>query len=258
MRDSSLRSSTLIRVSIAAAVALLLLIPAAFVSSLIQEREQRRNDAVNEVSEKWGLAQTLTGPVLMIPFSKESKDEKGKTVVSTELLNILPERVETNGTVTPTVRYRGIYEAVLYSSSLDLKGSFVIPNLSEYAISPGQVHWNDAFITMGVSDLRGIRNNVVMEWDGVQLSAEPGVRAANVAKTGFTILPHLDPSKNRYSFAMNIRLNGSGESGWSPWEERPGQPFRHHGRVPVSREVSFRKHGRSRRMASRQHGAFSN
>jgi len=80
MNESKLRSSVTLRMFVMAMVVLFLLILAATIRSLISERQQRRDEAVNEVSQKWGNAQTITGPVLTIPFRKPTKDQKGKTV----------------------------------------------------------------------------------------------------------------------------------------------------------------------------------
>jgi len=49
---------------------LILLIPASWIESLIRERQGRANEVIREVSEKWSGDQTLSGPVLMIPFTK--------------------------------------------------------------------------------------------------------------------------------------------------------------------------------------------
>src|SRR4051812_26673537 len=47
---------------------MLLLIPAAMIMGLISEREHRQNEATEEVSSKWGGMQTITGPVIVIPY----------------------------------------------------------------------------------------------------------------------------------------------------------------------------------------------
>ena len=43
---------------------LVLLIPLVFVQNLIQERSERKNEVVNEVSETWGKDITFYGPIL--------------------------------------------------------------------------------------------------------------------------------------------------------------------------------------------------
>jgi inner membrane protein len=77
MIESKLKSSIILRMFIVAALTLLLLIPAVFVQALISERSSRRDSATLEVSQSWGGAQTLIGPILSIPFKELSKDEKG-------------------------------------------------------------------------------------------------------------------------------------------------------------------------------------
>ena len=59
------RSITLKLISIGILI-LLLLIPSSMIQSLIYERESIRDEAVSEVSSKWGNAQTIGGPVLTI------------------------------------------------------------------------------------------------------------------------------------------------------------------------------------------------
>ena len=48
---------------------LILLIPENMVESLIQERSFAREGVIAEVSSKWGNEQTLTGPILTIPYT---------------------------------------------------------------------------------------------------------------------------------------------------------------------------------------------
>jgi inner membrane protein len=57
---------------------LILLIPASWIESLIAERQRRAESVIDEISEKWSGEQTLSGPVLIIPFIKRDKIDKGK------------------------------------------------------------------------------------------------------------------------------------------------------------------------------------
>ena len=56
---------------------LILLIPQSMVSSLITERENNRNQATEEISNKWGMNQVIGTPVISIPYRYSEKDEKG-------------------------------------------------------------------------------------------------------------------------------------------------------------------------------------
>jgi len=54
MSQSVLRNWILLRLFIAGVLCLFLLIPVALVQGLIEERQIRRNEAVDEVTGKWG------------------------------------------------------------------------------------------------------------------------------------------------------------------------------------------------------------
>ena len=55
---------------------LILLIPAAMIEDIIRERQGRQNEAVNEVAGKWGLNQTINGPVLVIPYEQITRNTR--------------------------------------------------------------------------------------------------------------------------------------------------------------------------------------
>ena len=56
------RFSKTIKVVIIGGLILLLMIPMFMIENLISERGRTQEEAINEVSEKWSLAQTVTGP----------------------------------------------------------------------------------------------------------------------------------------------------------------------------------------------------
>lgn len=72
------RFSKTIKVVIIGGLILLLMIPMFMIENLISERGRTQEEAINEVSEKWSLAQTVTGPYLNIqyPVVTENNGEK--------------------------------------------------------------------------------------------------------------------------------------------------------------------------------------
>ena len=211
MNESKLKSSVTLRMFVMAMVVLFLLILAATITSLIAERQHRRNEAVNEVSQKWGNVQTITGPVLTVPFRKPTRDAKGKIVFYADCLHIMPETLQAEVDLNPEIRYRGIYEAVLYQAAIKLKGTFMLPKLEKYDLSPEHLILKEAFITVGITDLRGIKNAITPSWVGEKLSASPGVKLSDIVKSGFTVFPAVNFSQNEYVFSADLLLNGSGE-----------------------------------------------
>ncbi|MGD0915841.1 MAG: cell envelope integrity protein CreD [Thermodesulfobacteriota bacterium] len=216
MNESKLKSSVMFRMFVTAMVVIFLLILASIVGSLISERERRRNEAIQEVSQKWGSAQTITGPILTIPFKRFTRNEKGKITSYTDNLHIMPETLYAEVDLNPEIRYRGIYEVILYQALIKISGAFVLPKFEAYDISPENLILRDAFITVGITDLRGIKNTIILNWDSVRLPASPGVKSSEAGQAGFTVFPGVSVSKKEYVFSVDLRLNGSGEFNMTP------------------------------------------
>ncbi|WP_054697347.1 cell envelope integrity protein CreD [Desulfosarcina cetonica] len=188
---------------------LILLIPVSMVRSLIRERDWRQEKVVNEINAKWGAAQTLSGPILSVPYHKVILDEKGKQIRVTRYLHLLPDALTVTGEVTPHVRYRGIYQAVLYQSRLVIEGRFPQSLANDNRIPDGELLWEDAFLAIGISDMRGIRERIEGTFGGRSLSMEPGMATRDVLKSGVSAAVDLSatPSQNGFRFVLN--LNGS-------------------------------------------------
>ena len=220
MNESVLKTSVLVRMILTAVLTLLLLIPTFIVESVIHERSSRRDSAIQEVSEKWGLPQTITGPILTIPLKHYSKDEKGNEIVLIDHLHILPDSLLVNGRLTTETRARGIYEAILYNGRFGVTGEFNItgiPLLSREGYTP---IWKDAGITIGISDLRGIKEDVVLHSNEKSFPASAGVRWTDVVSSGITFLPSVDPKTTVMPFTFALNLNGSSEIQFCPLGRR--------------------------------------
>ncbi len=62
------RESPTVKLFVIGFILLLLLIPLEFVRDLVHERQYRQDTAAEEVRQTWGYAQTITGPIITIPF----------------------------------------------------------------------------------------------------------------------------------------------------------------------------------------------
>lgn len=155
---------------------LILLIPASWIEELIQERQSRANEAILEVSDKWSGQQTITGPVLMIPFTKIEKSRRwsdGKQleelIESVHQAYFLPEGYQVKCTVSPEVLHRGIFDVAVYKSEISMQATFALPDFSTWSIPDSQVHWKEAVLINGITDLRGISENPVIKIGDKQL-----------------------------------------------------------------------------------------
>jgi len=156
---------------------LILLIPSAWIQDLIAERESRAGTALDEISSKWSGSQTLSGPVLVIPFNRYEQVNKGKdgieSIQRTDRAYFLPDQLDIQGEVSPQVLHRGIFEAAVYRSSLDVVATFKLPDFKSLNIAKEDVLWKDAYFTFGIADLRGINDNPEFKVGETKLIAEP-------------------------------------------------------------------------------------
>ncbi len=198
------------------AIILVLLIPASMVKSLIWERDLRKQGVINEINHKWGEAQTLVGPILSVPYRVHLEDKKGKTTTVTKYLHLLPDNVDIQSRINPEVRYRGIYEAVLYNTTLSMNGRFPRIPVKALRIAPENVVWSGAFVSIGITDMRGIKESIHATFDGRQLAMEPGIETADVITSGVSADIRIDADTKSYPFRFDLNLNGSRQIHFSP------------------------------------------
>ena len=213
-----IRQSVSIRLITIGILILLLLIPVSMIESLIYEREARQEEAIREVSSKWGEHQTFTGLVLTIPFKTYTKvfdgeqSDKFKLIESVEFAHFLPDQLLINGTVFPEKRYRGIYEVIVYNSKIKVSGNFLKPDFSEWNIDEENILWNDATVSMGLSDLRSIQENIVLKWDNQTINFNPGTESKDVIENGISARLLMNDSiafAEKYQFDVDLNINGS-------------------------------------------------
>ena len=203
-------------------IALLLLIPTGMIKSIIYEREQTQQEAIDEVSEKWGGEQTLQGPVLTIPYTryvKEINKATGKeTLVQiTERLHILPSKLNIQANVNPNRRHRGIFDIVVYNSMLHVSGEFTKLEFKDLESKGHVFKFNEAVLNAGIDDLRGIEKQISLNWDGQKVSFNPGVTNSDVFYSGINAKVNISPTDDHlYRFSFDIELKGSQQLYFTP------------------------------------------
>lgn len=144
-----------------AALALLLLIPQHMISSLIEERQQRSDDAIQRITAKWSTAQTICAPLIVIPYHTEEKLNDNSTTVVKHTLFLTPQDLNIDVSLTPQERHYGIYKATLYGSSVHISGKFA-PIIQHNTIEPAhkqsdrQLLFDDAQLAISVTDMHGV------------------------------------------------------------------------------------------------------
>jgi inner membrane protein len=208
--------SITVKLTVIGILIVVLLIPVSMVQSLVSERERRRQAVVGEINSKWGQAQTIAGPVVSIPYRKSITDSEKRQVTVTRFFHLLPDELTVDCVVTPQVRYRGIYRAVLYHTRLTIEARFPDPEVDKDRIEADEIFYQGASIAMGITDMRGIRDRIQGTFDNSPLTMEPGMASSDVLASGVSAeLPRLT-SGHGHVFRMVLELNGSQELSFVP------------------------------------------
>ena len=218
-KGGKLRYPAIVELLILGGLVVVLMIGLALIRSLVSERSQRAGTVRAEIASSWGQRQTVGGPVLIVPFRVRYIDSYGKHHVITERARFLPERLKTKGLLNPERRHRGIYATVLYSADLRVEAVFARPDFSAWNVPPEDILWNEAVVTMGISDLRGIRGNPAFKWGGHPVALSGGSGDAKLWASGLSApipLASEAPAGTQYPFAFDLRLNGSEEIRFLP------------------------------------------
>ncbi|MBL6446232.1 cell envelope integrity protein CreD [Fulvivirga sp. 29W222] len=217
--SSGIKNSIMVKLIAVAVIALLLLIPASSIESLIYERQLNRDIAIQEVSNKWGGAQILAGPILNIPYREYHKNKDGELRYTVHYAHFLPKSLNIDGKVDPERRKRGIYEIVLYNTKLQFSGTFEKPDFSIWSIDSENVHWGEAYISIGIPDMSGIQKDLTLKWNGKSHVVESGLPEKEVISSGLISRVSFGEGKVN-NFEFSVDLNGSGQLSFVPLGKR--------------------------------------
>ncbi|RLD12569.1 MAG: cell envelope integrity protein CreD [Chlamydiae bacterium] len=204
-----IRNSATLKIFSIGLFVMILLVPASMVSSLMRERKLRRDSVVQEINHKWGNSQTITCPFFTVPYKSFYRDKNDKLKFNIHYLHVLPEKLTVSGQINPEIRYRSIYEAVLYNVKLNINGNFILPELNQSNIDPENVLWDKAIFSIGITDMRGIQDNICVLFNGKKYDVSPGLKTTDLASAGLHCVIPLSSAKGENLFSFRLNLNGS-------------------------------------------------
>src|SRR5829696_8635323 len=175
------------KLGLALLIGFLLSFPLFTVWLLVYDRQQQSEFAQASIAEGWGGPQTLSGPLLVIPYrttATETVTENNRQVtrereVERELV-LSPELVALETDVRPERRSRSIYQAVVYEASVRGRARFSIPqDLARFSVEAGALDLARAELRFGLSDPRGLGANPQVNAAGRPLRLQPGGSAGS-------------------------------------------------------------------------------
>jgi inner membrane protein len=191
---------------------LALLIPTFFIMFLVTDREQRKREVVQEVSSKWAGAQTLTGPFLAIPWYEQQTAANNVVTTKKQYLFLLPDQLNINGKILPQVRHRSIFKVPVYNSALQMSGTFKIAKPDKLPVDLTALHFDQALVCMGITDFKGIGENLQLKWNDTAYLFETGLPEIDWLRDGISNPIKLSADElvnGTGNFTINLSLKGS-------------------------------------------------
>jgi inner membrane protein len=163
----------------------------------------------------------VIGPLLIVPYQyrvKAVKEVPGKggklelrevEEIAVAEAYFLPQMLNISSNVETQKLHRGIYEAVVFRGQVTLSGKFAPPDFGALKIDPKDAQWKDARVTIAVTDLRGTRESLVLDWGGVKRPLLPGSQVPGFTTGATASLGSDKPIASEIEFSIPLDFNGS-------------------------------------------------
>lgn len=202
----------------------LLAIPLALVREAIAERTAYRDSATSEVARAHAGPQTITGPVLWLPYTETflrtvkvdgKVGETREELVTEERVSVqFPKTLNTTGQLATETRLRGIFPVTVYTSQHASTGRFVWSEITPRHRS-GQIGLGQPWLLMGVSDARGLLSAPQLRFAGSLLPVGQAPSSAPLPLATRVDMAQLK-SGAVLDFDLKFDLAGTGSIGWVP------------------------------------------
>lgn len=191
-----------IKLVLIALLCILLLIPWFIIRATIDERSNTENGAEREVAEKWGSAQTVTGPFVKVYTDKEATS-----------FCLLPEVLDIVVDASTRTLSRGIYDFTVYDAEVVLSGEFRLPSTLTAAqrlqLESGQ--WPMA---VDLTSLKGLTDNPTVTVGGCTLPARELTFEGHRLQWHANLAPML--TGGALTFEVRLPLRGSDRIDFAP------------------------------------------
>ncbi|WP_313239392.1 cell envelope integrity protein CreD [Sphingobacterium multivorum] len=218
-------NSTVLKLFVIFFLSLILLIPLALISDLIEERKNREQEVSDGITLNWGKDQVISSPVLAIPYRETiplSAEKADKSNLREELkwIFVLPKTSNIATDITPQHLSRGIYNAVVYNSNITLEGSFDKISIEKLEVPHEQIDWKGSKLIFGIQDFKGLGKRPSLNWDGNELTFDPDFNNLKLFTQNLVCPVSLDPQKTDSRFKIKLNLKGSKSLNFLPLSDQ--------------------------------------
>jgi inner membrane protein len=229
-----MNKSFLVKIIGMLALITLMAIAVSYVNGIILERQRNQNQVKIDIAESSAHAQTIIGPILAAPYIEEYieyvdeyspkgvKTQKPVTKLITSTAYFLPENLHIDGAFSNDYKKLGIYKALMYQLSSQIKGDFRLP--ANLGITPkhkgGVITFQPATIGFGISDTRGISGKPALSIGNKTYKFEQGSRIDLLGKGIHATLGHIKSDTEQVlPFKFDLNLLGMENFSFTPIAE---------------------------------------
>jgi inner membrane protein len=197
----------LIKIAFIGFIALLLMIPIAFVTDIIRERESLRQQTKSEISQLWGGNQTMVTPILIIPFKETLQDSEKKSYITEKTLYISALDIKIDNIIKAEKRQKGIFSSIVYTNQYKVLGNF---DLSTIPVDKNiNYDYTKAVLQLGLTDPSSIASKVILKINDEMIDVQPGSIKKNVIENGLHASIRLYPETKNFNFSIEFDIRGS-------------------------------------------------
>ncbi len=194
-------------------LALLMAIPAFFVSDIVQERTTRAKEVVQEVGNRVGGQQTFLGPVIAIPYTVPPSYKGALT--SRGVYVVFPIEGDATVRVRTEERHRSLFKVPVFQADLNFDAAFDLAGVPSAAPVDAVLDWSRAAIVVGVSNAHGALADGTLTVNGKTLTFVPAENIGDANSQQRLPLTYLGVAANNIAqpnavFKVNAALRFSG------------------------------------------------
>ena len=211
-----LKESVTVKLVFIGMLVLVLLITSSMIDSLKAERAGRQDEVVKEISYNFAGSQVIKGPVLVIPYNvrvnEVDKDGKITNKQGVQNLYVSPDALTIKADEHSDIIHRGIFDAVVYKTTVKVAGNFTKANLAALGLTPDQLMLDKAKLTFGISDLKGLKTNPVVKAGNSIATATPAFNNQALFADGLQVNLNLtNENIDNLPFSYSLDLTGTDE-----------------------------------------------
>lgn len=171
-----------VKLIVVCGLALVMTIPALFVSGLVEERTTRAADVTKEISSHVGGQQTILGPTLAIPYT--IPPQSAADTAKHGIYLVFPERASSTVKTTTEERHRSLFKVPVFQADMKFDAAFDLTGVPNAAPLGAELDWSHAEFVVGVSDARGALADALLAVDGKNATLVPAEIATNLSIAG--------------------------------------------------------------------------